>query len=164
MRGDQLYGDDVAAALLCMLIDAGKFLLYFFFQAEVGIRDPLVTGVQTCALPISAFPLHWFRADRSIVAEDGALPGAGTATAALAALLAGDPGTGTAVASSARRDGDGSAFVPVHPWQARRLLERPEVRALLAAGLLADLGPQGAPWWPTSSLRTVYRADLPVML
>src|SRR5207247_6355902 len=24
-----------------------------FFQAEDGIRDPLVTGVQTCALPIS---------------------------------------------------------------------------------------------------------------
>src|SRR5207247_8339414 len=27
--------------------------LFFFFQAEDGIRDPLVTGVQTCALPIS---------------------------------------------------------------------------------------------------------------
>src|SRR5438105_9471258 len=25
---------------------------FFFFQAEDGIRDPLVTGVQTCALPI----------------------------------------------------------------------------------------------------------------
>src|SRR5258708_19992340 len=25
----------------------------FFFQAEDGIRDDLVTGVQTCALPIS---------------------------------------------------------------------------------------------------------------
>src|SRR5207247_5940241 len=28
----------------------------FFFQAEDGIRDPLVTGVQTCALPISEAP------------------------------------------------------------------------------------------------------------
>src|SRR5947208_8915738 len=27
----------------------------FFFQAEDGIRDDLVTGVQTCALPISGF-------------------------------------------------------------------------------------------------------------
>src|SRR5947208_5086693 len=27
--------------------------LIFFFQAEDGIRDDLVTGVQTCALPIS---------------------------------------------------------------------------------------------------------------
>src|SRR5207245_5291197 len=28
--------------------------LYFFFQAEDGIRDATVTGVQTCALPISS--------------------------------------------------------------------------------------------------------------
>src|SRR5207244_8625875 len=28
------------------------FVLFFFFQAEDGIRDDLVTGVQTCALPI----------------------------------------------------------------------------------------------------------------
>src|SRR5258708_31418276 len=27
--------------------------IIFFFQAEDGIRDDLVTGVQTCALPIS---------------------------------------------------------------------------------------------------------------
>src|SRR5258708_15157991 len=30
---------------------------FFFFQAEDGIRDDLVTGVQTCALPIWAFGL-----------------------------------------------------------------------------------------------------------
>src|SRR3989441_1593113 len=29
---------------------------FFFFQAEDGIRDKLVTGVQTCALPISLKP------------------------------------------------------------------------------------------------------------
>src|ERR1039457_1211656 len=28
------------------------FVIYFFFQAEDGIRDYKVTGVQTCALPI----------------------------------------------------------------------------------------------------------------
>src|SRR2546425_10731110 len=28
-------------------------MVFFFFQAEDGIRDKLVTGVQTCALPIS---------------------------------------------------------------------------------------------------------------
>src|SRR2546422_11757095 len=27
--------------------------MFFFFQAEDGIRDVAVTGVQTCALPIS---------------------------------------------------------------------------------------------------------------
>src|SRR6267143_4789803 len=30
--------------------------LFFFFQAEDGIRDGTVTGVQTCALPISPPP------------------------------------------------------------------------------------------------------------
>src|SRR5256885_8155877 len=29
---------------------------FFFFQAEDGIRDYKVTGVQTCALPISSAP------------------------------------------------------------------------------------------------------------
>src|SRR6267143_3198605 len=30
--------------------------LFFFFQAEDGIRDGTVTGVQTCALPILPVP------------------------------------------------------------------------------------------------------------
>src|SRR5688572_33434880 len=30
------------------------FVFFFFFQAEDGIRDLTVTGVQTCALPISS--------------------------------------------------------------------------------------------------------------
>src|SRR6266436_3080169 len=29
-----------------------EFMVFFFFQAEDGIRDVAVTGVQTCALPI----------------------------------------------------------------------------------------------------------------
>src|SRR2546430_12137224 len=37
--------------VLCWLV-AGQ-CLFFFFQAEDGIRDLTVTGVQTCALPIS---------------------------------------------------------------------------------------------------------------
>src|SRR5256886_10741909 len=32
------------------------WLFFFFFQAEDGIRDLTVTGVQTCALPISGPP------------------------------------------------------------------------------------------------------------
>src|SRR4030067_167304 len=34
--------------------------LYLFFQAEDGIRDKLVTGVQTCALPIYPLYSKWF--------------------------------------------------------------------------------------------------------
>src|SRR2546430_8869409 len=34
------------------------FFVFFFFQAEDGIRDLTVTGVQTCALPISALKVR----------------------------------------------------------------------------------------------------------
>src|SRR3989441_9000123 len=33
-----------------------SYVFFFFFQAEDGIRDKLVTGVQTCALPICERP------------------------------------------------------------------------------------------------------------
>src|SRR5699024_11663467 len=35
------------------LVILSGFYVFFFFQAEDGIRDRNVTGVQTCALPIS---------------------------------------------------------------------------------------------------------------
>src|SRR5215467_10356622 len=35
-------------------LDQQSFASFFFFQAEDGIRDYKVTGVQTCALPISS--------------------------------------------------------------------------------------------------------------
>src|SRR2546426_9578993 len=35
------------------------FILFFFFQAEDGIRDYKVTGVQTCALPICERARWW---------------------------------------------------------------------------------------------------------
>src|SRR5438132_6495607 len=36
----------------CVTIDVLPRTPFFFFQAEDGIRDHCVTGVQTCALPI----------------------------------------------------------------------------------------------------------------
>src|SRR2546422_10445408 len=42
--------------------------LFFFFQAEDGIRDVAVTGVQTCALPISDELTLQVRA-RAVVAQ-----------------------------------------------------------------------------------------------
>src|SRR5256885_10668307 len=38
-------------------------LFFFFFQAEDGIRDYKVTGVQTCALPISSARLPHTRSN-----------------------------------------------------------------------------------------------------
>src|SRR2546430_13549517 len=40
-----------------MLEQSAEHVCLFFFQAEDGIRDLTVTGVQTCALPISRFIL-----------------------------------------------------------------------------------------------------------
>src|ERR1022692_1655243 len=37
----------------CVPVRVGEQCVFFFFQAEDGIRDYKVTGVQTCALPIS---------------------------------------------------------------------------------------------------------------
>src|SRR5205085_4962301 len=39
-------------------INEMHIIFIFFFQAEDGIRDLTVTGVQTCALPIWAKMLH----------------------------------------------------------------------------------------------------------
>src|SRR6266478_5591972 len=52
-----------AADLQHRVVRDHVFLLCFLFQAEDGIRDLTVTGVQTCALPISiqtkkTYPIH----------------------------------------------------------------------------------------------------------
>src|SRR6266496_839960 len=39
--------------MVLLLRERGVWPVFFFFQAEDGIRDLYVTGVQTCALPIS---------------------------------------------------------------------------------------------------------------
>src|SRR3712207_7042258 len=44
----------------------------FFFQAEDGIRDIGVTGVQTCALPISDGLTDWVFGYASLVDRPGA--------------------------------------------------------------------------------------------
>src|SRR5256885_12059832 len=41
-----------SAVMASQWAPAGVSLAFFFFQAEDGIRDYKVTGVQTCALPI----------------------------------------------------------------------------------------------------------------
>src|SRR5687767_8508366 len=46
-------------------------LFFFFFQAEDGIRDKLVTGVQTCALPIWPLPMAGRPADFSGAVASG---------------------------------------------------------------------------------------------
>ncbi|RRO18638.1 siderophore biosynthesis protein [Saccharopolyspora rhizosphaerae] len=91
-----------------------------------------------------SFQLHWFAADRSVISGEGG------AEALLAEFAPAVP--------------DGMVAVPAHPWQAREVRERPGVRQLVDAGLVQDLGTSGAHWYPTASIRTLYRPDAPVML
>ncbi|NMO17573.1 siderophore synthetase [Pyxidicoccus fallax] len=102
-----------------------------------------------------SFRLHWFAADPSVISHDavGGSPSlSGRDTVALLADLAERPMN------------DGRVLVPAHPWQARDVLRRPRIAALIEAGLLTPLGESGPRWWATSSVRTVYRPDVSVML
>ncbi|MFD1658607.1 IucA/IucC family protein [Streptomyces caeni] len=103
-----------------------------------------------------SFPLHWLAVAPSVLAADSAWTEGGRSVPAvrLTARLAG-PGLPLP---------QGFAALPLHPWQAREVRHRPEVAALLDAGLLRDLGPHGERWCPTSSVRTVRRPGTPAML
>src|SRR5690606_40769622 len=48
-------------------------IFFFFFQAEDGIRDFHVTGVQTCALPISMISVHF--CENEVIDFDSAAQG-----------------------------------------------------------------------------------------
>ncbi|MFB7940368.1 IucA/IucC family protein [Streptomyces sp. NPDC056049] len=115
-------------------------------EAEARLYSPELHG---------SFPLHWFAVDHSLLVSDSAWTEQGRPVTAeqLAAGLA----EGLAHPT-------GTAPLPLHPWQARELLHRPDIRALLDQGLLHDLGPHGSHWHPTSSVRTVHRPGARAML
>ncbi|KPM50541.1 IucA/IucC family protein [Frankia sp. R43] len=112
-----------------------------------------------------AFRLHWFAAHPNIVRHGG--PDPARTLASLRAEAGTETGNGN---ESGRGTGTGPVappgylLLPAHPWQARTVGDRPELARLLDDGQLVDLGPSGRPWFPTSSLRTVWRPDAPVML
>src|SRR5438874_3562903 len=61
---------NVSACLCMVILDADLLVFFFFFQAEDGIRDLYVTGVQTCALPIFCTILRLIdRTDDLVVRE-----------------------------------------------------------------------------------------------
>jgi siderophore synthetase component len=141
-----------------------------------------------------SFALHWFAAHPSVVSTSGAWAAEHSSTATspagrqpvtrLLAELFGDDAGGEAAGYRptgagpptligadrgglpARRPPPGYVPVPAHPWQARELTESADspLARLLADGRLVDLGGSGPLWYPTSSLRTVWRPDSRVML
>src|SRR3712207_3376190 len=65
--GEAIGGLGVVLHRLHILAYLGVEVLLFFFQAEDGIRDIGVTGVQTCALPICWLGRPAAGADRPII-------------------------------------------------------------------------------------------------
>src|SRR5690606_40324823 len=88
---------------------------FFFFQAEDGIRDFHVTGVQTCALPICSTGV--------LLATEGTLSSGGT-------VSTGAPeGVGATVAAwPSAAPGAGCITSPSSPWGGNRGGARSEER------------------------------------
>ena len=116
-------------------------------EAEAPLYSPELRG---------SFPLHWLAVTPSVLATDSAWTERGRPVPAahLTARLAGPelplP--------------EGHAALPLHPWQWREIQHRADIAALLDAGSIQDLGTHGAPWHPTSSVRTVHQSGAPAML
>lgn len=91
------------------------------------------------------FPLAWFAVPREDIAQQS--------------LLA--TPCDRLIAANAPEVADDRVAVPVHPWQAGYLRTHPLVRDALASGRLLDLGAQGADFFPTSSIRTLYQPRNP---
>ncbi|WP_333772144.1 IucA/IucC family protein [Streptomyces sp. IBSBF 3136] len=116
-------------------------------DAEARLYSPELRG---------SFPLHWMAVTPALLRTDSAWTERGRPLPALE-LTRRLAGTGLSLP-------DGHAVLPLHPWQAREVRHRPAIAALLDSGELRDLGPLGAPWHPTSSVRTVHRTGAPAML
>src|SRR6266436_6191686 len=62
-------GEKFCIFFLCGI--SGQWVIFFFFQAEDGIRDVAVTGVQTCALPIFQHDIRAWRVSLRELASAG---------------------------------------------------------------------------------------------
>lgn len=89
----------------------------------------------------AAFPLRHLAVRDHLIAEETALPGATAPLDRLGAVP------------------DGYRLLPVHPWQYDLLREHPGLHAALDRGDVVDLGPGGAPFAATASVRTLYDGD-----
>lgn len=96
----------------------------------------------------ASFPLHYFAVRREYLLQQSVL---GTPCDRIVAAQA---PAGLAVDAE-------YALIPAHPWQARYLLGHVSVAQAIRSGRIRDLGPQGAHYYPTSSIRTLFHPDNP---
>lgn len=100
------------------------------------------------------FRLRYWAVARADV-DDAFLPGVDACALLPAAVMA-------AAQVRLPRQRQDDLLLPLHPWQAQRLVTEPVFAAALADGRLLDLGVLGEPVYPTSSVRTVWDPAHPV--
>ncbi|WP_274425626.1 IucA/IucC family protein [Chelativorans sp. YIM 93263] len=105
----------------------------------------------------NAFSLRWWAVEPDLLAGESAAP----------VCLAGATQE-LAAPDSALMERTGAApgkmLMPLHPWQAARLMQEPSIDALMRAGRIMDIGLGSSKWRATTSLRTVYSSDVAWML
>src|SRR5207245_4847233 len=107
---------------------------HFFFQAEDGIRDATVTGVQTCALPIFQAPCRLQRADgrrkyfcKSGSSSSSCVAGSGSVTySSKSALIPVNPLRVTPTMVNGIQIGRASCMERVERWEAAGAVTRKE--------------------------------------
>ncbi|OAX57508.1 IucA/IucC family protein [Xanthomonas graminis] len=89
----------------------------------------------------SQFPLFWFRIDPRLYRAQG-----------------------QDVRATLAQAGGAADLYPCHPWEAERVLAHPLLRQAQARGWIEPLGERGLALRPTSSVRTLYHAELDYFL
>lgn len=115
-----------------------------------------------CYAPESgeAFALHWFAlAPHAITGEMHKADYRQTIE-----QIVTDLGLTAQLSVSAKAYPSDFQLLPVHPWQAKILLQQAEIKTLISQGDLKDLGQQGSGWRATTSLRAIYHPQCRFML
>ncbi|NGO00228.1 siderophore biosynthesis protein [Grimontia sp. S25] len=93
------------------------------------------------------FPLHYFSIDRALIKQRSAIP-----------LTAEEVITESLPAAADKPETH--IVVPMHPLQAQWLLHQNDIRELIKAGDIKDLGSYGPEFTATSSVRSLYHPNL----
>lgn len=107
------------------------------------------------------FQLHFFAVQRELIEQDSTVEYSAAEIIDTIALHRNDAGT---LRSLAGLDTKEKQLVPTHPLQAQWLLNQDDIKQLISAGKITDLGLLGPEFSPTSSVRTLYCASLDFMV
>ncbi|PPU92182.1 IucA/IucC family protein [Xanthomonas albilineans] len=135
---------EIAAPSGDALIDAEQSMLWgHAFHPTPKSREgvPLAQVLACSPEARSQFPLFWFRIDPRLYRAQGL----------------------DVRATLAQASGSVDLY-PCHPWEAERVLAHPLLRQAQARGWIEPLGERGLRLRPTSSVRTLYHAELDYFL